>query len=74
VLAVSRPHVFWGRGAEDRVIAAPAIARTSAFLPTHATLHERVYPGLAHGIDAAEIADVRDFLIEHVGAHAVDAR
>ena len=74
VLAVSRPHVFWGRGEQDRVIAAPAIARTSAFLPTHATLHERVYPGLAHGIDAAEIADVRDFLIEHVGVHAANAR
>jgi phospholipase/carboxylesterase len=74
VLAVNRPHVFWGRGEQDRVIAAPAIARTSAFLPTHATLHERVYPGLAHGIDAAELADVRDFLIEHVGAHAVNAR
>lgn len=62
VLAERRPPVFWGRGAEDRVISAPAIGRTSAFLPEHATLVERVYPGLAHGIDAAEAADVRNFL------------
>jgi phospholipase/carboxylesterase len=61
-LAASRPAVFWGRGAEDRVIAAHAIARTSDWLPRHSTLTERVYPGLAHGIDARELADVREFL------------
>jgi phospholipase/carboxylesterase len=61
-LAAVRPPVFWGRGAEDRVIAEHAVVRTSEWLPGHATLTERVYPGLAHGIDAREIADVRDFL------------
>ncbi|NTW40315.1 MAG: hypothetical protein HGA44_10590 [Cellulomonadaceae bacterium] len=61
-LTASRPPVFWGRGADDRVIAASAVARTSAFLPEHSALVERVYPGLAHGIDAAEVADVRAFL------------
>lgn len=61
-LAASRPAVFWGRGAEDRVIAAHATARTSEWLPAHSTLTERVYPGLAHGIDARELADVREFL------------
>ena len=72
-LAESRPAVFWGRGADDRVIAAPAIERTSDFLPQHSALVERVYPGLAHGINAAEIDDVIDFLAVHVGAHAVAA-
>lgn len=67
-LAASRPAVFWGRGAEDRVITEPAIHRTSAYLPRHSALVERVYPGLAHGIDAAEVGDVRDFLAIHVGA------
>ncbi len=62
VLARTRPAVFWGRGAEDRVIAAHAIERTSAWLPEHSTLTERVYPGLAHGIHAEEAADVRAFL------------
>lgn len=70
-LAVSRPPVFWGRGADDRVIAEPAIVRTSGFLPQHSSLVERVYPGLAHGISTAEINDVRDFLAAHVAAGAV---
>jgi phospholipase/carboxylesterase len=61
-LAASRPAVFWGRGADDRVIAPHAIVRTSEWLPAHSTLTERVYPGLAHGIDARELADVREFL------------
>ncbi|SMQ63170.1 phospholipase/carboxylesterase [Plantibacter sp. VKM Ac-1784] len=67
VLAATKPAVFWGRGLEDRVIAAPAVARTHAWLPLHTTLTERTYPGLAHGIDQAEIDDVRGFLGEHVG-------
>jgi phospholipase/carboxylesterase len=61
-LAASRPAVFWGRGADDRVITPHAIVRTSEWLPAHSTLTERVYPGLAHGIDARELADVREFL------------
>lgn len=62
VLAQTRPAVFWGRGAEDRVIAEHSIERTRAWLPEHATLTERVYPGLAHGIHAQEVDDVRAFL------------
>ena len=73
-LAASRPPVFWGRGAEDRVIAEAAIVRTSAYLPQHSALVERVYPGLAHGIDAAEIDDVRAFLAVHAGVAAVARR
>jgi phospholipase/carboxylesterase len=62
LMAETRPAVFWGRGAEDRVIAPHAIERTRTWLPAHSTLTERVYPGLAHGIHAEEIADVRAFL------------
>lgn len=61
-LATHKPRLFWGRGAEDQVIAAPAIARSSEWLPAHSTLSERVYPGLGHSINAEEIADVRNFL------------
>lgn len=64
-LADSRPPVFWGRGAMDGVIAAHAIARTAAWLPLHSTLTERVYPGLGHGVSAAELADVATFLDEN---------
>ena len=70
-LAHARPAVFWGRGAEDRVIGEPAIERTGVYFPRHSTLTERVYPGLAHGISADEIADVREFLTVEVGADAV---
>ena len=66
VLAATRPPAFWGRGAEDRVIAAHAVARTSDWLPRHSSLVERVYPGLAHGINADELGDVREFLSAHV--------
>jgi phospholipase/carboxylesterase len=66
-LASNRPPVFWGRGAEDTVIAASAIERTSAWLPTHSTLDERIYPGLAHGISNSEVGDVRSFLRAHAG-------
>ena len=72
-LAESRPAVFWGRGADDRVIAAAAIERTSDFLPQHSALVERIYPGLAHGINAAEVDDVIDFLAATLGAHALAA-
>lgn len=65
-LAASRPAVFWGRGTEDRVIAEPAVARTASWLPLHTTLTERTYPGLAHGINQAELDDVRAFLAEHL--------
>lgn len=64
--ARSRPPVFWGRGAEDRVITSAAVQRTATWLPSHSTLTERVYPGLAHGIDATELGDLRSFLTEHV--------
>jgi phospholipase/carboxylesterase len=66
VLATTRPPVFWGRGAEDRVIAVHAVARTGDWLPRHSALVERVYAGLAHSISADEVADVRDFLAAHV--------
>jgi len=66
-IATGRPPVFWGRGAEDRVITPQAVERTAAFLPEHARLIERVYAGLAHGISSSEVDDARAFLSEAVG-------
>ena len=71
-LAANRPAAFWGRGAEDRVITAPAIDRTAEYLPGHSSLLKRVYPGLAHGISTAELDEVREFLVTHVGSDAVN--
>jgi len=59
IIAAQRPAVFWGRGQQDQVIAPIAIERTSNFLPQHSTVTERIYPGLAHGINAEELLDVR---------------
>lgn len=69
-LARTRPAAFSGRGAEDRVIAAAAVARTESWLDTHTTATARSYPGLAHGIDARELADVQDFLAEQLAGVA----
>lgn len=71
LLLEQRPALFWGRGAEDRVIAPIAITRSGEFLPVHTTLTEHVYPGLAHGINTSELNDVRDFITLEVGAQEV---
>ncbi|MFZ1412611.1 MAG: dienelactone hydrolase family protein [Micropruina sp.] len=66
ILAETRPPLFCGRGAEDRVIAAAAVERTDSWLPQHTTPTSRVYPRLGHSINAAEVDDVKSFLAEHV--------
>ncbi|WP_437773701.1 alpha/beta hydrolase [Arthrobacter sp. KNU40] len=73
-LRTGRPTLFWGRGSEDRVIAPMAITRSNEYLPQHTSLIERVYPGLAHGINAPMLDDVRDFLAIEVGSPAAAAR
>jgi phospholipase/carboxylesterase len=67
VLTQTRPPVFWGRGSIDTVITASAVARAEAWLPHHSTLTRRIYPGLAHAINADEAADVREFVHQIVG-------
>ena len=62
VLSLSRPPVFWGRGTDDQVIPEAAVVQTTDWLPAHASLVGRVYPGLAHAVSAQEIADVAAFL------------
>lgn len=61
-LAERRPPVFWGRGTNDDVIPVPLVEHTTQWLPEHAELSGRVYPGLSHSVSEAEIADVRAFL------------
>lgn len=61
-LRESRPRVFWGRGTHDDVIPQPLIDHTSQWLPDHAELTGRVYPGLTHSISEDELHDVRVFL------------
>jgi phospholipase/carboxylesterase len=61
-LRTSRPKVFWGRGTHDDVIPEALIDHTSQWLPDHADLTGRVYPGLTHSVSEDELHDVRIFL------------
>ncbi|MFT4124194.1 MAG: alpha/beta fold hydrolase [Microbacteriaceae bacterium] len=65
-LAAASVPVFWGRGDDDGVIPEEAIEHTARWLPAHAALTTRVYPGLTHAVCAPEIADVAAFLREHL--------
>lgn len=62
LLSATLPPVFWGRGREDRVITAAAVARTESWLPEHSRLTRRVYAGLGHGISPEGAADVATFV------------
>ena len=64
VLRTTRPPVFWGRGTADRVIPAEGIDRTAQWLPTHATVTERIYEDLGHSVSVAELADINAFLLD----------
>jgi phospholipase/carboxylesterase len=65
-LETLRPAVFWGSDPQDPVIGAEAIARTAAWLPSHATLEARTYPGIAHSISREELDDIFMFLSKNV--------
>ncbi|KQV07121.1 phospholipase [Leifsonia sp. Root112D2] len=65
-LAQLRPPVFWGRGTDDDVIPADAIARTADWLPAHANADTRIYEGLAHAVSQQELTDVAAFLGTHL--------
>jgi phospholipase/carboxylesterase len=60
-----RPPVFWGRGTADRVIPNDAVDRTQEWLPRHATLTERIYEDVAHGVSQPEIRDISAFIREN---------
>lgn len=61
-LAELTPPVFWGRGSHDDVIPPALVEHTMQWLPGHATLSGRVYPGLTHSVSEQELDDVREFL------------
>lgn len=65
-LAQVAPPVYWARGDADPIIPAAAIARTEEFLRRHTTLSARIFAGLGHGVAAAEIEEVADFLAAHL--------
>lgn len=68
-LAAVRVPVFWGRGTEDAVIPRALVEHTAQWLPGHAELSGRVYPGLGHAVSEEELGDVRVFLERHATSH-----
>ncbi|MEW2504070.1 MULTISPECIES: dienelactone hydrolase family protein [unclassified Amycolatopsis] len=66
LLSATRPPVLWGRGREDGVIPAAALARTQRWLAGHATVESHVYPGLGHDVRGREIEDVAAFVGEQI--------
>jgi phospholipase/carboxylesterase len=61
-LAVRRPHVFWGRGADDPLFTAEVLHRTEPWLSRHATLTTGHYAGLGHSVSPDQLRDVALFL------------
>ncbi|MGI9821873.1 alpha/beta hydrolase [Agromyces sp. Marseille-Q5079] len=61
-LAELAPPVFWGRGTADTVIPDASVERTRTWLPSHSSLDERIYEGLAHSVSELELADVAAFV------------
>ena len=58
--------MFWGRGDRDPIIPAVLVESTRWWLRRHTDLTERVYPGLSHNVSAAELADLADFVRNHI--------
>lgn len=61
-LAERRPPVFWGRGTLDTVIPEALVVHTTDWLPRHADLVGRIYPGLGHAVSPGELDDLSMFL------------
>ncbi|MCY0904621.1 alpha/beta hydrolase [Arthrobacter sp. H14-L1] len=61
-LAAARLPVFWGRDQADPVIPAEAVDYTATWLRTHSKLTKILYTGIWHGINAQEMAHVKEFL------------
>lgn len=69
-LAELSPPVFWGRGTHDDVIPDFLVEHTVEWLPRHAELSGRVYPGLTHSVSEQELVDVRVFLEKQLDERA----
>ncbi len=61
-LTAGQLPVFWGRDQADPVIPAEAVEYTATWLRTHSKLTKILYTGIWHGINAQEMAHVKEFL------------
>ncbi|NYE96625.1 phospholipase/carboxylesterase [Psychromicrobium silvestre] len=61
-LAARKLPFFWGRDQADPVVPQPLVESSNAWLPKHTVLTKVLYNGMWHGISAAEIKHVSEFL------------
>lgn len=61
-LAVDRPKVFYGRGAQDQRITREAIGALNIWLQTHTRAQTKSYEGLGHSIDDRVMNDVAKYV------------
>jgi phospholipase/carboxylesterase len=61
-LAVDRPKVFYGRGAQDQRITREAISALNIWLQTHTRAQTKSYEGLGHSIDDRVMNDVAKYV------------
>jgi phospholipase/carboxylesterase len=57
-----RPPLFWGRDQADQVITADKVEFTHAWANDHTDLTKVLYAGIGHGVNARELAHVKEFL------------
>lgn len=63
---VAKPRVFSGRGADDQVIAADAVARTQKWLASTTTATERTYQRLGHAVSSDEVLDLAHWVSQTI--------
>ncbi|WP_026553981.1 alpha/beta hydrolase [Arthrobacter sp. 35W] len=68
VLAEAKIPVFWGRDQADPVIPEAAVEYTNTWLRGHSKITKVLYTGIWHGINAQEMAHVKEFLAMTVPA------
>lgn len=57
-IRAAKPPVFSGRGADDQVIAADAVARTDTWLAANTTATTTTYKRLGHAVSSDEVLDL----------------
>ena len=60
----AKPPVFSGRGADDQVIAADAVARTDTWLASQVTATSKTYRRLGHAVNAEEVLDLAHWVAD----------
>lgn len=60
----AKPPVFSGRGADDQVIAADAVARTDTWRASQVTATSKTYRRLGHAVNAEEVLDLAHWVAD----------